>query len=163
MSAQTRRGSARVRLDRALAGVYFLFTCVVGRPVVYIAAAPIASGGDPVRADASVRARDEPATFRLRERLMTAAFGVALVVESMLRVWIVYHWSAAHVPGRISSGFGGPTRLPHHCGQYTVLNLTGPRFPETCASLAVKVLLSGVYGPDRLTAAAVAPTLTAAT
>ena len=79
----------------ALAGLYFLFTCVVGKPVVYIAAAPIASGGDPVRAEAYVQAWDESATFRLRERLMTAAFGVALVVESVLRVWIVYHWSPA--------------------------------------------------------------------
>lgn len=79
----------------ALAGIYFLFTCVVGKPVVYVAAAPIASGGDPVRADAYERAWEESAPFRLRERLMTAAFGVALVVESVLRVWIVYHWSPA--------------------------------------------------------------------
>jgi hypothetical protein len=77
----------------ALAGLYFLLTCVVGKPVVYVAAAPIASGGDPVRAEAYARAWDESATFRLRERLMTLAFGVALLIESVLRVWIVYQWS----------------------------------------------------------------------
>jgi hypothetical protein len=77
----------------ALAGLYFLFTCVVGKPVVYIAAAPIASGGDPVRAQAYDLAWDESATFRRRERLMTLAFGLALLIESVLRVWIVYQWS----------------------------------------------------------------------
>ncbi|WP_030439151.1 VC0807 family protein [Actinoplanes subtropicus] len=79
----------------ALAGCYFLFTCVVGKPVVYLAAAPIATGGDPLRADAYRRAWDESPTFRSRERLMTAAFAAALLAESVLRVWIVYHWSPA--------------------------------------------------------------------
>jgi hypothetical protein len=78
-----------------LAGFYFLATCVVGKPVVYLAAAPVATGGDPVRADAYRRAWDESATFRSRERLMTVAFAVALLAESVLRVWIVYHWSPA--------------------------------------------------------------------
>jgi hypothetical protein len=79
----------------ALAGCYFLFTCVVGKPVVYLAATPIATGGDPLRADAYRRAWDESPTFRSRERLMTAAFAAALLAESVLRVWIVYHWSPA--------------------------------------------------------------------
>jgi hypothetical protein len=79
----------------ALAGVYFLFTCVVGKPVVYVAAEPIASGGDPVRSEAYKLAWDESSAFRARERLITAAFGLALVIESVLRVWIVYHWSPA--------------------------------------------------------------------
>jgi len=79
----------------ALAGCYFLFTCVVGKPVVYLAAAPIATGGDPVRTDAYHRAWDESATFRSRERFMTVAFAAALLAESVLRVWIVYHWSPA--------------------------------------------------------------------
>ena len=79
----------------ALTGVYFLVTCVVGKPVVYLAAAPIATGGDPIRSDAYRRAWDESPTFRSRERLMTVAFAVALLAESVLRVWIVYRWSPA--------------------------------------------------------------------
>lgn len=79
----------------ALTGFYFLFTCVVGKPVVYLAAAQIATGGDPLRADAYRRAWDESPTFRARERLMTVAFALALLAESVLRVWIVYHWSPA--------------------------------------------------------------------
>lgn len=79
----------------ALAGLYFLFTCVVGKPVVYVAVTPIATKGDPVRTEAYARAWDESAPFRLRERLMTAALGVGLLIEAILRVWIVYHWSPA--------------------------------------------------------------------
>lgn len=79
----------------ALTGFYFLFTCVVGKPVVYLAAAPIATGGDPVRTEAYGLAWDESPVFRARERVITAAFGVALLIESVLRVWIVYHWSPA--------------------------------------------------------------------
>lgn len=79
----------------ALTGVAFLFTCVVGKPIIYTAVTPIATDGDPVRTEAYARAWDESANFRLRERLLTAAFGIGLLVEAVLRVYIVYHWSPA--------------------------------------------------------------------
>jgi hypothetical protein len=79
----------------ALTGIYFLFTCVVGKPIVYIAVTPIATDGDPVRTQAYAQAWDESANFRLRERMLTAAFGLGLLLEAVLRVYIVYHWSPA--------------------------------------------------------------------
>ncbi|WP_067510090.1 VC0807 family protein [Actinoplanes sp. TFC3] len=78
-----------------LTGVYFLFTCVVGKPIIYTAVTPIATEGDPVRTKAYARAWDESRPFRLRERLMTAVFGVGLLIEAVLRIVIVYHWSPA--------------------------------------------------------------------
>ncbi|MFB9235995.1 VC0807 family protein [Plantactinospora siamensis] len=79
----------------ALTGFYFMFTCVVGKPIVYVAVTPIATDGDPVRAQAYDQAWHDSREFRRRERLMTAAFGVGLLIEAVLRVWIVYHWSPA--------------------------------------------------------------------
>jgi len=116
--------AAKPAFYTALAGVYFLFTCVVGKPVVYIAAAPIASGGDLVRADAYDLAWDESATFRTRERLMTAAFGGVLVIESVLRVWIVYHWS----PARLDESFV-ISQLPGLVGLVLVLGFVRLQVP----------------------------------
>jgi hypothetical protein len=79
----------------ALTGFYFLFTCVVGKPIVYVAVTPIATDGDPVRTEAYAQAWEESAPFRLRERLLTAAFGAGLLIEAILRIFIVYHWSPA--------------------------------------------------------------------
>jgi len=78
-----------------LTGLYFLFTCVVGKPIVYLAVTPIATDGDPVRTEAYAQAWDRSAKFRTRERLMTAAFGVGLLIEAVLRVFIVYRYSPA--------------------------------------------------------------------
>ena len=85
----------------ALTGLYFLFTCFVGKPIVYLAVAPMATEGDPVRTEAYSLAWDESAKFRLIERMITAAFGIALLIEAVLRVFIVYHWS----PAKLSESF----------------------------------------------------------
>ncbi|MFB6436961.1 VC0807 family protein [Streptomyces sp. NPDC056411] len=77
----------------AFSGVFLWVTCFVGRPVVYQAAAPMATKGDPAREIAYDRAWLESREFRFRERLMTAAFGAMLVAEAALRVFVVYHYS----------------------------------------------------------------------
>jgi hypothetical protein len=51
---------------------------------------PIASGGDPVRADAFDRAWSESARFRAAERGMTISLGIVLLAEAVLRVVTVY-------------------------------------------------------------------------
>jgi hypothetical protein len=69
----------------------FLFvTCVVGKPMVYQAATPIATGGDPLRLAAYREAWEISAPFRRRERLMTVVFGAALLIEAVLRGVIIY-------------------------------------------------------------------------
>ena len=54
---------------------YLYLTCVVGRPVGYEAATPMATGGDPRRLAAYREAWVCSAPFRRRERLVTATFG----------------------------------------------------------------------------------------
>jgi hypothetical protein len=73
-----------------MAAVFLLITCVVGRPMVYQAATPIATGGDPLRLAAYRQAWVESAQFRFRERMMTAVFGGALLIEAVLRGVIIY-------------------------------------------------------------------------
>jgi hypothetical protein len=77
----------------ALTGLYFFFTCVVGKPIVYLAVTPMATEGDPVRTEAYNLAWVESPKFRLIERGITAMFGLVLVVEAILRIFIVYHYS----------------------------------------------------------------------
>jgi hypothetical protein len=72
-----------------VAACYLYATCLVGRPVVYQAATPLATRGDPVRLRAYTEAWDSSALFRSRERLVTAGFGTALLLEAVLRVVIV--------------------------------------------------------------------------
>lgn len=72
-----------------VAAVYLYTSCAVGRPVVYEAAAPLASQGDPDRLHAYQQAWETSLSFRRRERLVTAGFGTALLLEAVLRVVIV--------------------------------------------------------------------------
>jgi hypothetical protein len=69
---------------------YLYLTCVVGRPVGYEAATPMATGGDPQRLAAYREAWVCSAPFRRRERLVTAAFGTALLLEAVLRAVVVF-------------------------------------------------------------------------
>ncbi len=73
-----------------VAGLFLWVTCFVGQPIIYQAATPIATGGDPAREIAYSRAWQESARFRFRERLMTFVFGTMLIVEAILRIVIVY-------------------------------------------------------------------------
>lgn len=74
----------------ALSAVFLLVSCRVGQPLVYQAAQPMATKGDPDRTVAYRLAWDSSPEFRRRERLITAGIGMALLVESVLRVVVVF-------------------------------------------------------------------------
>jgi hypothetical protein len=73
-----------------MAAGFLFFTCFVGQPMVYQAATPIATGGDPLRLAAYRQAWVVSAQFRRRERVMNAVFGAALLIEAGLRAVIIY-------------------------------------------------------------------------
>ncbi|MGU3436382.1 VC0807 family protein [Actinomycetes bacterium M1A6_2h] len=78
-----------------ISGAYFLFTCRVGRPIMYTLATPMATdGGEPVRTRAYEMAWDIP-KFRRNSRLMTGIIGVIMLVDSAIRVAVVYHYPAS--------------------------------------------------------------------
>ncbi|GGG18586.1 hypothetical protein GCM10007304_35670 [Rhodococcoides trifolii] len=78
-----------------ISGAYFLFTCRVGRPIMYTAATPMATdGGEPVRTRAYELAWDNP-RFRRNSRLMTGVIGVIMFADSAIRIAVVYHYPAA--------------------------------------------------------------------
>jgi hypothetical protein len=77
-------------LYTVVAAGYLYVTCVVGKPMVYQAATPIATGGDPLRLAAYREAWEVSTSFRRRERLLTAVFGSALLIEAVLRGVIIY-------------------------------------------------------------------------
>lgn len=87
---------ARPAFYTAMSGIYLMVGCL-GQPVVYQAARPMAVRGDPRRAVAYERAWERSAEFRRRERLITAGIGVALLVESVLRVVVVYSLPARQI------------------------------------------------------------------
>jgi hypothetical protein len=76
-------------VNTLIAAVYLYATCIIGRPVVYVAATPLATQGDPVRLRAYREAWEVSPLFRSRERLVTAGFGTALLLEAVFRVVIV--------------------------------------------------------------------------
>lgn len=88
---------AKPALYTALSGIYLLASCRFGQPLVYQAARPMATRGDPVRTVAYRLAWDNSAEFRWRERVITAGIGIALLVESVLRVVVVYSFSRAQI------------------------------------------------------------------
>jgi hypothetical protein len=88
----------------AVTAAYLYATCFVGRPVVYEAATPLATDGDPVRLAAYRSAWENSAPFRARERVITAAFGTALLVEAILRAVIVFSLPADEVGKSVLAG-----------------------------------------------------------
>jgi hypothetical protein len=74
----------------AVAAVYLIYTVFVGRPLSYDGARPMATQGDPVRMEAYEKMWDQSAEFRRTHRLVTFGFGLALMVDSILRIIIVY-------------------------------------------------------------------------
>ncbi|HET7094233.1 MAG TPA: VC0807 family protein [Thermomicrobiales bacterium] len=73
-------------------GLFALATCVVGRPLGYQTSRPLATRGDPVRAEAYALAWERSPEFRRVERLITAGWGVALLAEAILRVIVVFRF-----------------------------------------------------------------------
>jgi hypothetical protein len=74
----------------AIAGFYVLSTVWSARPFMMQVSKPMATGGDPVRAEAFERAARESIRFRRAEQGMTAGLGIVLLAEAILRVWTVW-------------------------------------------------------------------------
>jgi hypothetical protein len=73
----------------AIAGFYVLSTLGNERPFMMQVTKPMATDGDPIRAQAFERAGRESARFRRAEQNMTASLGMVLFAEALLRVWTV--------------------------------------------------------------------------
>jgi hypothetical protein len=73
-----------------IAAGYLYTTCFVGRPVSFAAATPMATGGDPVRLVAYHETWETSAAFRRRQRMITAVFGTALLLEAIGRAVVIY-------------------------------------------------------------------------
>jgi hypothetical protein len=74
----------------AIAGFYVLSTLWAERPFMMQVTKPMATEGDPVRAEAFERAGRESVRFRRAEQGMTVGLGIVLLAEALLRVWTVW-------------------------------------------------------------------------
>lgn len=81
----------------AIAGFYVLATMRAERPFMMQITKPMATEGDPVRAEAFERAGRESVAFRRAEQGMTAGLGLVLLAEAALRVVIVWSHSQSEV------------------------------------------------------------------
>jgi hypothetical protein len=106
----------------ALAGLYLLFTCVVGRPFTFEAGKPFATRGEAGHERAYEAAWAHSPGFRHEQRLLTAVWGMLSLAESVLRVTVVLHTSiaqgvlAGNLPGIIAVAVGiafTRLRVPH--------------------------------------------------
>jgi hypothetical protein len=88
----------------AAAAIYLYVSCFVGRPVVYEAATPLATDGDPQRLEAYHAAWENSAPFRSRERAITAVFGTALLIEAVLRGVVVFSLPVDRVGESVLAG-----------------------------------------------------------
>jgi hypothetical protein len=75
-----------------IAAAYLIFTVLVGRPISFDGSKPMATQGDPVRLAAIEKVWEQSAEFRRTHKIVTAGFGVALAVDSILRIVIVYRY-----------------------------------------------------------------------
>jgi hypothetical protein len=94
ISGDARFVLARTSLYVAIAGVVILWTTWSDRPVMRVALKPVASKGDPARAEAFERAWRNSQRFRMLYRAMTAGLGAVLLVDAVVRVVIIYGYPA---------------------------------------------------------------------
>jgi hypothetical protein len=73
-----------------VAAVYLLYTAVIGKPLTFEAARPIATKGDPSRNASYDQAWAASPEFRKTHTMVTTGFGIALIADSILRAVIVY-------------------------------------------------------------------------
>jgi hypothetical protein len=73
-----------------IAAAYLLVSSGSTSPVSYVGARPMAARGGTERLAAYERAWERSPEFRRTHRMVTAGFGVALALDSVLRVLIVY-------------------------------------------------------------------------
>jgi hypothetical protein len=76
----------------AVAAGYLIFTVFIGRPISFDGAKPMATQGDPVRIAAYEQVWKLSPEFRRTHMFVTLGFGVALALDSILRVVIVYRY-----------------------------------------------------------------------
>ena len=88
---------ARPAFYTAVAAVYVFVTCFRGEAFMYVVSRPMAVAGDPKRDVAYTKAWRNSAGFRRLERIGTAAFGLILLAESVLRVVLVFQFDADDV------------------------------------------------------------------
>jgi hypothetical protein len=81
----------------AVGGGYALVSCFAGKPLVYFSAMPFATRGDPKRLTAYERAWDDSPAFRRIMRVLTVVWGVAFLVDAVVRVVIVYRFGPDQV------------------------------------------------------------------
>jgi uncharacterized membrane protein YraQ (UPF0718 family) len=85
-----------------IAGGYFLLSCWVGKPVLYVTATPMAThGGDPVRTRAYEWAWPNSKRFRSHQRMLTGSVGAVMFLDSALRVLIVF----SYPPDQVDASF----------------------------------------------------------
>lgn len=97
ISGDARFVLARASIYVAIAGAVVLWTSWTDRPMMRIALKPVASKGDPVRAEAFERAWRNSRRFRMLYRAMTAGLGGVLLVDAVVRVAIIYAYPAGAV------------------------------------------------------------------
>jgi len=88
---------ARPAFYTFVAALYVFVTVFRGKAFMFIASRPMAVAGDPKRDIAYDRAWQNSAEFRRLERIGTAAFGVVLLAESVLRVVLAFQFNADEV------------------------------------------------------------------
>ena len=81
----------------AVGGLWALATLRLGKPLAYESGKPFATKGDPVMLAAYERAFERSPRFRSALRAVTAAWGVAFLLDAVLRVVIVYRLPPAKV------------------------------------------------------------------
>ncbi|WP_051342692.1 VC0807 family protein [Pseudonocardia spinosispora] len=70
-----------------LAGLVFLISCVIRRPLAYYASLRFAGP----KGEAGVRAQWDEPEVRRRWYLASTVWGVGLLLEASTRVWVIYH------------------------------------------------------------------------
>ncbi|MBV8996019.1 MAG: hypothetical protein JO287_20480 [Pseudonocardiales bacterium] len=80
---------AKDSIGTAVAGLIFLGTCVVGRPMTFYAAQRVSATASEKRAWWNTMWETTPA-FRRGFRLMSVVWGVGLLVEAAIRIPLIY-------------------------------------------------------------------------
>jgi hypothetical protein len=83
---------AKPSLYTAIAGVYLIATSFRGKPLTYDGALQIGTKGDPVRASAFARCWERSSQFRNTLRIASFGWGLACLVDAVLRVVVVYRF-----------------------------------------------------------------------
>lgn len=75
----------------ALAGLYLLYTCFVGRAFIFDSSKPFAGRGDPHHEQRLEHTWETCPVFRRQYRVITAVWAALWIIESVVRAFIVLH------------------------------------------------------------------------